>query len=478
VLVNLARTFVTLKVGTQRAEQLFMEAADHAGHDAGIQVRVESGLAWCAHNDGDLRRAEIHARAAVKLGEQLGDVPMLATALANLSFIEFLMGRGYRAADMRRALELEARTDRFIEILGRPSWIDGMLQGWSGNLEASISELVLARAQADEHGNANALASIASQLARMSQRAGRMADADAHADDSLDGVLETGQVEERQFALAARALVDAHLGRVDAARRAIDDGLALTAMGSATARFEFLAIRGFLDLSLAEPEVAMTSFYSLMGELPAAGFNDPGPSYRYEGDAAEALIELGRLDEAQALVDWLDERGRTLDRPWALATAARCRALLQAARGDTPGAMDTIGLAEVEQRRVGEPFELGRTLLAKGTIARRGRQRRLARESIEAAIEIFQGLGASLWVTRAQAERSRIGGRSPSGDALTTAEREIAALIGEGLTNREAAARLFVTEHTIEAALVRVYAKLGVRSRSELVGRLLSPADD
>ena len=471
VLVNLARTF-----GPQRAEPLFMEAADHVGHDAGIQVRVEGGLAWCAHQRGDLPRAEIHARAAVKLGEQLGDVPMLATTLANLSLVEFLMGRGYPAADMSRALELEARTDRFMQI--RPSWIDGMLQGWSGNLEAAISELELARAQADERGNANALPSYASQLARMLQRAGRMAEADAYADESQDGVLETGQDEARQFSLAARALVDAHLGRVDAARGAIEDGLALSATGSAPARFEFLAIRGFLDLSLADPVAAMTSFDSLMREVPAAGFNDPGPPFRYQGDAAEALIEVGRLDEARALVDWLDERGRTLNRPWALATATRCRALSQAARGDTPGAMDTIGLAEVEQRRVGEPFELARTLLAKGAIARRGRHRRLAREAIEAAVGIFQGLGASLWVARAHAEGARIGGRGPSGDALTTAEHEIAALIAEGLTNREAATRLFVTEHTVEAALVRVYAKLGVRSRSELVGRLISRADD
>jgi DNA-binding CsgD family transcriptional regulator/tetratricopeptide (TPR) repeat protein len=478
VLVNLARTSLTLNVGPQRAEQLFMEAADHAGHDAGIQVRVESGLAWCAHLVGDLRRAEIHARAALKLGEQLGDVPMLATTLANLSLIEFLMGRGYRAADMRRALELEARTDRFMSIFDHPSWIDGMLQGWSGNLEAAISELALARAQADERGNANALPNMAAQLARMSQRAGRMAEADAYADEAEDGVLETGQDQERQFSLAARGLVDAHLGRVDAARRAIEEGLALSAIGSAPGRFELLAIRGFLDLSLADPVAAMTSFDSLMAEVPAAGFNDPGPSFRYEGDAAEALIEVGRLDEAQALVEWLDERGRTLDRPWALATAARCHALIQAARGDTPGAMDTIGLAEVEQRRVGEPFELGRTLMAKGTIARRGLHRRLARESIEAAIGIFEGLGASLWVTRAQAERARIGGRAPSGDALTAAEKQIAALIAEGLTNREAAARLFVTEHTVEAALVRIYVKLGVRSRSELARRLISRAGD
>jgi DNA-binding CsgD family transcriptional regulator len=478
VLVNLAGTELTLKVGPQWAEQLYTEAANHAGDDARIQVRVEGGLAWCAHLGGDLPRAEVHSRAAVKLAEQLGDEPMLATTLANLSFVEFLMGHGYPAADMSRALELQARTDRFMPILGRPSWIDGMLQGWSGNLEAAISELVQARAQAEERGDESALPLFASQLAYMSQRAGRMAEADAYADEAEERVLETGQDEERQFSLAARALVDAHLGRVDAARRAIEEGLALSAFGSVSARFEFLTIRGFLDVSLADPVAAMTSFDSLMGEVPAAGFNDPSLPFRYQGDAAEALIELGRLDEARALVDWLDERGRTLDRPGALATAARCNALIQAARGDTPGAMETIGLAEVEQRRVGEPFELGRTLLAKGTIARRGRQRRIARESIEGAIGIFQDLGASLWVTRAQTEGSRIGGRAPAGDALTTAERQIAALIAEGLTNREAAARLFVTVHTVEAALVRIYAKLGVRSRSELAGRLISRAGD
>jgi DNA-binding CsgD family transcriptional regulator/tetratricopeptide (TPR) repeat protein len=475
--VNLAGTELTLKVGSEWAEQLYTEAATHAGDDTRIQVRVEGGLAWCAHLAGDLPRAEVHSRAAVKLAEQLGDEPILATTLANHAFIEFLMGRGYPAAEMSRALELQARSDRFIPI-GRPSWIDGMLQGWSGKLEAAITELVQARAQAEERGDESALPVFANQLAYMSQRVGRMVEADAYADEAEEKVLETGQEEERQFSLAARAHVDAHLGRVNAARRAIDEGLALSAFGSVSARFELLTTRGFLDLSLADPAAAMTSFDPLLAEVPAAGFNDPSLPFRYQGDAAEALIELGRLDEAQALIDWLDERGRTLDRPGALAMAARCRALIQAARGDTQAAMDTIGMAEVQQQGVGEPFELGRTLLAKGTIARRGRQRRLARESLEAAIGIFEGLGASLWVTRARTEGSRIGGRAPSGDALTTAEQKIAALIAEGLTNREAAARLFVTEHTVEAALVRIYAKLGVRSRSELAGRLISRADD
>jgi len=478
VLVNLAAIDITLKVGPEWAAQLYTEAASHAGDDARIQVRVEGGLAWCAHLAGDLSRAEAHSRAAVKLAEQLGDEPMLATTLANHAFMEFLMGRGYPAAEMRRALDLQARSDRFMPMFGRPSWIDGMLQGWAGNLESAIAGLAQARAQAEERGDESALPLFASQLAYMSQRAGRMAEADAYADEAGERVLETGQDEERQFSFAARALVDAHLGRVDAARAAIEAGLVLSTFGSVSARFELLTIRGFLDMSLADPVAAMASFELLMREVPAAGFNDPSLPFRYHGDAAEALTELGRLEEAQALVDWLEERGRSLDRPWALATAARCRALILAARGDMGGAIETIGHAEVHHQRVGEPFELGRILLAKGAIARRGRQRRLARESLEAAIAIFDVLGASLWVARAQAEGARIGGRAPSGDALTTAEQQIADLVADGLTNREAAARLFITEHTVEAALVRVYAKLGVRSRSELAGRLISRTDD
>jgi DNA-binding NarL/FixJ family response regulator len=117
------------------------------------------------------------------------------------------------------------------------------------------------------------------------------------------------------------------------------------------------------------------------------------------------------------------------------------------------------------------PFELGRTLLALGATQRRARQRRAARESLAEALTTFDGLGAPLWADRARAELGRIGGRTPAGERLTPAEARIAELVARGLTNREAAAELVVAVHTIEAALTRVYAKLGVRSRSELASR-------
>ena len=80
----------------------------------------------------------------------------------------------------------------------------------------------------------------------------------------------------------------------------------------------------------------------------------------------------------------------------------------------------------------------------------------------------FERLGAQLWADQTRAELARIGGRVPSRDELTEAERRIAALVAEGKTNREVAAALFLTERSVETALTRIYRKLGVRSRSEL----------
>jgi DNA-binding NarL/FixJ family response regulator len=89
------------------------------------------------------------------------------------------------------------------------------------------------------------------------------------------------------------------------------------------------------------------------------------------------------------------------------------------------------------------------------------------------ALERFDALGAAVWAQRAGADLARLPGRRP-GDrkVLTTREREIAELVAAGLSNKEVAARLFVSVHTVEANLSKVYAKLGVRSRAGLASRL------
>jgi DNA-binding NarL/FixJ family response regulator len=89
-------------------------------------------------------------------------------------------------------------------------------------------------------------------------------------------------------------------------------------------------------------------------------------------------------------------------------------------------------------------------------------------------------MGAALWSAKARAELARVGGGAAAND-LTPTEQRVVELVAEGKSNREVADALFVTVKTVEANLTRIFRKLGVRSRSELIRRALvasSPSPD
>jgi len=93
---------------------------------------------------------------------------------------------------------------------------------------------------------------------------------------------------------------------------------------------------------------------------------------------------------------------------------------------------------------------------------------RLARDSLEQSFDVFEGMGGSQWARLARREAARIGGRPPTPTTLTETERRVAQLIATGLTVREVASRLFLSEKSIEANLSKIYRKLRIRSRAEL----------
>ena len=103
---------------------------------------------------------------------------------------------------------------------------------------------------------------------------------------------------------------------------------------------------------------------------------------------------------------------------------------------------------------------------------RRLKQRRAARETLTAAITTFEGASAALWAFRARAELARVSGRVPGAGELTTTEARVAELVARGMSNREAAGELFVTVRTVESTLTKIYAKLGVQSRTQLASYL------
>jgi DNA-binding CsgD family transcriptional regulator len=118
------------------------------------------------------------------------------------------------------------------------------------------------------------------------------------------------------------------------------------------------------------------------------------------------------------------------------------------------------------------PFERARTLVVAGSLYRRMRKRSRARDALTEAASVFDRLGARAWARRAQDELARVSPRTPVGDGLTMAERRVAGLAIAGRSNKEIAHELFVSVHTIEVHLSRAYAKLGIRSRAQLAGRL------
>ena len=109
---------------------------------------------------------------------------------------------------------------------------------------------------------------------------------------------------------------------------------------------------------------------------------------------------------------------------------------------------------------------------------RQAQQKRAAREALQGSLAVFEELGARLWAEKARAELRRISARAPASDEMTETERRVAELAAQGRMNREIAAELFMGVSTVEAHLSHVYRKLGIRSRTELAGRVATPVDE
>ena len=269
-------------------------------------------------------------------------------------------------------------------------------------------------------------------------------------------------------ALVAQGMVDAHTGRLDRAAAAGAEALSLAIANADMPREgESRWLLGFVALSRRDMASAVAQCSAADDLFEQLGQREPA-GYRFHGDLIEALIGLGELNRAQTQIARLTERARIFPRPWTLATGARCRGLLLAARGDLDGAAAAMREALEHHENLEMPFERGRTLLASGQILRRRKERREARAISGEALSVFAALGAPIWADRVRGELKRIPVRRAQ-TGLTATEEEIARLAAAGLTNRQIAERVFVSLKTVEANLSRAYDKLGVHSRTQLV---------
>jgi DNA-binding CsgD family transcriptional regulator len=186
-------------------------------------------------------------------------------------------------------------------------------------------------------------------------------------------------------------------------------------------------------------------------------------------DRIEAAVNVGRADAARAWVAELETYAAGTGAAWATAVVEHGRALL--ATGE-PAEEHFRRALEAHSRSPRRPAH-GRTLLAYGSVLRRSRRRVEARTHLRAALQIFEDLDAEVWAERARQELRASGETARRRDttdapALTPSERQIAGLVREGLSNRDIAARLFVSPRTVDFHLRNAFAKVGVSSRTEL----------
>jgi DNA-binding CsgD family transcriptional regulator len=462
--------------GWREAWAVFEAARGEAGDDLALRALVEQNLGYVWLFRGDLSASERHAREALQLAEELQDPRVMAEAFQAYPFVEFLLGRGIDQELLDRGIALEGHMEgEFKSHVLRPSFVVGQLLKCTDRLDEARRTLHELMADAVAHGVETAVPQIRYHLAELECRAGDWDAAMEHALESRAAAERNRMgpmASEGHFAVG---LVEAHLGRADPARAAALEGLRVAeAAGEIFLMIPNVAVLGFLELSLANVAEADAHLSRALELSDAMGVREP-EFYRLVPDEVEALVALGRLDDAEALLVPFEDAGRNGHRAWTIATGARCRALVSAAQGDLEAASAAADEAVREHDRLPLPFELGRTLLVRGAVERRAKRKKEARDTLTRALGIFDGLGAALWSEKTRAELARIGGRAPSSSLdLTPSEERVAALVAAGSTNREVADALFISIHTVEANLKRIYRKLDVRSRTELASRFRS----
>ena len=450
-------------------EKFFRRALAEPALDLRLKVFIVCELAFLVLIRGESRKAARRVEAALRVSERLADAELIATVLGGMARVRFERTGRIQRDLVNRAIEIEQAAGLVLldnsiarfplaAQLGRAAHYDEARALW-GEVIAEAHE------RADPAVGMRLLL-----LASMEVAAGRWDEAARRCEEAMEAGRQTGRGMLKRISLTIHAEIAAYRGD-DNARTEIAALLPL-AEQAADARMtrDLVRAHATLELSCGEAEAAWRQLAPLFADLDEL---DQSLARVAGSVAIESLIGVGELDEAERLLELLEEfaaHADTLLGP----LARRCCGLLHAARRDYERSIAALKAAATEPDlpQQANPLELARTLLALGTVQRKARHKRDARESLQRAIEIFERLGARLWLEKARSELRRIGGRIGSESELSETERRIAELVADGRRNREVAAELSLSPNTVAWNLSKVYRKLGVTSRTELAAHV------
>lgn len=445
--------------------------AEAARLEGGNPLRAARMLTLACHlyfrRDQSGRALELAERAWDLAGHDVAakDLELAATLAWARVFV------GQSEAGRALALECAASSDSTGETAKGPqvAWCLTWLEDYK-RARPMFERVAAAHREAGAFGD---LAYVLSLFADLEFRVGRLGPAYAAAQEASRLAEQTKRENLVMAALTILATVEAVLGRASDARTHATHALGIA---GSTLNLTFVAranaALGLLELSLGRPQDAIAHFELVEQQMERADLAEPS-MLEWIPDLVEAYIRADRVDDAAPLLVRWDGLARQTDRAWALAAAARYRGLLAADSEFEAPFEEALAFHERSPR----PLERARTELCYGERLRRAGRRVDSRLRLRSALELFDGLGAVPWSDRTRVELAASGERAARRDPtvaerLTPQELQIALAVGEGRTNKQVAASLFLSPKTIEYHLHNVYRKLDVRSRTQLAARL------
>ncbi|MFB9905447.1 helix-turn-helix transcriptional regulator [Allokutzneria oryzae] len=420
--------------------ELLSDAAEAASYVGDTAVAIEVGRRAEALDDSYLRSMLV-GTAALQAGDTERGTAVLRSALREPG--DDAVSLLWASSAASHLGEVDAAAD-FATRAGRVARVSGMV----GTLPVVLE--------------------FAATAERMNSRLTHSA---ALSEEALTLAREAGYTNSAAAHLANLAMVAAIQGREDECRAHANEALAIAIPHRVGLRVGVASYAlGLLDLGLGRVEAAHERLTALTTAGPGAGH--PIAVWGSTGDRVEAAVAAGDLDAARASVDFIERWSVNATTARARALVARCRALIE--NDAVPLYEQALTLLAADS---GADYDRARTALLLGERLRRDRRVGEARRHLRAAAETFGRLGARPWEQRALGELRAAGESGQRAEPvaleqLTPQELRIARLVAEGVSNKDVAARLFLSPRTVEYHLYKVYPKLGVTTRTELA-RLL-----
>jgi len=454
-----------------RARELFGDVVDLLGdEDPEHTIRMLGFVVYTCFNEGRIAESVEVARRAHSLA---AGGPEAAVLHGNylLGRALLLAGRAEGAPLLTGIVERVREEDHSALVLTRLAASFAALDRVDEAAAAAQRLVALAR----EEGPPMVLILRLSTLMSVTVRNGSWSQTVAAATEGAELARQLGQDNVLAIFLSVLGHVQAARGEEESCRRNIGEALGVFERSGSGAEAERLRLAlALLDLGLDRLPAAVDTLEAVADAVEEMGLYDRDVAP--EPELVEALVHVGRrADAGRRLERWL-ERAEPEATLWAPPLAARCRGLLA---GDAEFAGHFERAIELHAGTT-DRFQLARTHLAYGQRLRRGGRRVDARPQLRAALDLFERLEAAPWAEQARQELRASGEKlrraAFAGDELTPQELQIALQVAEGKQNKAVAAAMFLSPKTVEFHLGRIYRKLDIGSRSELVRRYAAGA--